>query len=155
MELSKFKELLLKVAVCAIACDDDIDDREIKALHEIEKNSPYFSTIDLSETLDKSLEACTKDLGAFKNNVFNMLESNSLNIVQELSILEISFRIIAADEIEEEKEKAFVNDLRIHLELDDFLIEQRFGDISYLKPKKTEFKRNRSDDFDSITTTSK
>ena len=42
MELSKFKELLLKVAVCAIACDDDIDEREIKALHEIEKNSTYF-----------------------------------------------------------------------------------------------------------------
>jgi hypothetical protein len=115
MELSKFKELLLKVAVCAIACDDDIDDREIKALHEIEKNSPYFSALDLSETLDKSLEACSKDLHTFKKNVFNLLEANTLNIVQELTVLEISLRIIAADEIEEEKEKDFVNDLRIHL----------------------------------------
>ena len=43
MELIKFKELLLKVAVCAIACDGDIDDREIEALHEIEKKSPYFA----------------------------------------------------------------------------------------------------------------
>ena len=116
---------------------------------------PSNSGLKITQKNLSKLKACTKDLGAFKNNVFNMLESNSLNIVQELSILEISFRIIAADEIEEEKEKAFVNDLRIHLELDDFLIEQRFGDISYLKPKKTEFKRNRSDDFDSITTTSK
>ena len=65
-------------------------------------------------------------------------ENNKLNVVQELTILEISLRIIAADEIEEEKEKAFVNDLRAHLELDDFLIEQRFGNIPYLKAKKSE-----------------
>ena len=50
----------------------------------------------------------------FKKNVFDLLEANTLNIVQELTILEISLRIIAADEIEEEKEKAFVNDLRTH-----------------------------------------
>ena len=84
-----------------------------------------------------------------------MLEANTLNVVQELTILEISLRIIAADEIEEEKEKAFVNDLRTHLELDDFLIEQRFGDIPYLKPKKSEFKSNQSDDLGSITQSSK
>ena len=41
MELSKFKEVLLKVAVCAIACDGDIDDREIEMLHKIEKESPF------------------------------------------------------------------------------------------------------------------
>ena len=155
MELSKFKELLLKVAVCAIACDDDIDDREIKALHEIEKNSPYFSTLDLSETLDNSLEACSKDLHTFKKNVFDLLEANTLNVVQELTILEISLRIIAADEIEEDSERAFINDLRVHLELDDFLIEQRFGDIPYLKPKKSEFKSNKSDDLGSISQSSK
>ena len=155
MELIKFKELLLKVAVCAIACDGDIDDREIEALHEIEKKSPYFSALDLSEVLEKSLETCSNDLNAFKINVFRILDDNSLNIVQELSILEISLRIIAADEIEEDREKTFINDLRTHLELDDFLIEQRFGDIPYLKPKKSEFKSNKSDDLGSISQSSK
>jgi|TARA_B110000977_G_C10834749_1_gene399550 uncharacterized membrane protein YebE (DUF533 family) len=151
MELPKFKEILLKVAVCAIACDGDIDDREIRALHEIEKNSPYFSALDLSEILQKSLDTCTKDLNLFKKSVFDILIANTLNIVQELTILEISLRIIAADEIEEDSERAFINDLRVHLELDDFLIEQRFGDIPYLKPKKSEFKSNKSDDLGSIS----
>jgi uncharacterized membrane protein YebE (DUF533 family) len=155
MELPKFKEILLKVAVCAIACDGDIDDREIRALHEIEKNSPYFSALDLSEILQKSLDTCTKDLNLFKKSVFDILIANTLNIVQELTILEISLRIIAADEIEEDSERAFINDLRVHLELDDFLIEQRFGDIPYLKPKKSEFKSNKSDDLGSITQSSK
>ena len=155
MELPKFKEILLKVAVCAIACDGDIDDREIRALHEIEKNSPYFSALDLSEILQKSLDTCTKDLNLFKKSVFDILIANTLNIVQELTILEISLRIIAADEIEEDSERAFINDLRVHLELDDFLIEQRFGDIPYLKPKKSEFKSNKSDDLGSISQSSK
>ena len=148
MELIKFKELLLKVAVCAIACDGDIDDREIEALHEIEKKSPYFSALDLSEVLEKSLETCSNDLNAFKINVFRILDDNTLNIVQELSILEISLRIIAADEIEEDREKTFINDLRSHLEVEDFIISQRFGEITYLKPKNSEFKSNKIDDID-------
>ena len=151
MELIKFKELLLKVAVCAIACDGDIDDREIEALHEIEKKSPYFSALDLSEVLEKSLETCSNDLNAFKINVFRILDDNTLNIVQELSILEISLRIIAADEIEEYREKTFINDLRTHLEVEDFIISQRFGEITYLKPKNSEFKSNKSDDIDFTT----
>jgi len=151
MELIKFKELLLKVAVCAIACDGDIDDREIEALHKIEKKSPYFSALDLSEVLEKSLETCSNDLNAFKINVFRILDDNTLNIVQELSILEISLRIIAADEIEEDIEKTFINDLRTHLEVEDFIISQRFGEITYLKPKNSEFKSNKSDDIDFTT----
>ena len=147
MEPIKFKELLMNIAVCAIACDGVVDEREIEALHKIEKDSPYFSALDLSESLEKSLEACSNDLNTFKNNVFDLLVANSLNIVQELTVLEISLRIISADEIEEESEKTFVNELRSFLKLEDFLIVQRFGDISYLKPKKSEFKSNNSDDF--------
>lgn len=137
----------MNIAVCAIACDGVVDEREIEALHKIEKDSPYFSALDLSESLEKSLEACSNDLNTFKNNVFDLLVANSLNIVQELTVLEISLRIISADEIEEESEKTFVNELRSFLKLEDFLIVQRFGDISYLKPKKSEFKSNNSDDF--------
>ena len=155
MELSKFKEVLLKVAVCAIACDGDIDDREIEMLHKIEKESPYFSALNLSDILEKSLDSCKKDLNTFKNNLLDILKGNTLNIVQELTILEISLRIIAADEIEEDSERAFINDLRVHLDLDDFLIEQRFGDIPYLKPKKSEFKNNQVDGLDSISQSSK
>jgi uncharacterized tellurite resistance protein B-like protein len=155
MELSEFKKILLNVAVCAIACDGDIDDREIEALHNIEKSSPYFSALDLSETLEGSLKACSEDLSSFQKNVFEMLDANTLNIVQELSVLEISWRIIAADGKEEKSEIAFINELRTHLDVEDFLINQRFGDISYLKPKKSEFKNFNEADENSISINSK
>lgn len=155
MEPSEFKKILLNVAVCAIACDGHIDDREIEALHKIEKNTPYFSALDLSETLEASLKACSEDLSSFQKNVFKMLDVNTLNIVQELSVLEISWRIIAADGKEEESEIIFINKLRTHLDVEDFLIKQRFGDISYLKPKKSEFKNFNEADGNSISINNK
>jgi len=150
MENTEFKELLLNIAVLAIACDGHIDAREIEALHRIEKDSPYFSAIDLSKNLENALQDCAADLEAFQKKIFDILSSNSLNIVQELTALEISLRIIAADEIEEDSEKLFINELRAQLALEDFIINKRFGDIAYLKPKKSEFNKDKPNDLEDI-----
>ena len=140
MDKIKFKEVLMNIAVCAIACDGDIDDREIEALKKIEKETPYFSGVDLSNKLDKSLNQCLRDIEKFKENIFKKLKKIDLNIVQELMILEISLRIISADEIELEVEKDFIKDLRKYLKIEDFLIYERFGDISYLKVENVKIK---------------
>lgn len=139
MDKIKFKELLMNISICAIACDGDIDEREIEALKNIEKNTPYFSGIDLSKKLESSLKNCLADLDKFQKDIFNKLESAKLNIVQELMILEISMRIISADQIELEIEKEYINNLRKYLQIDDFLINERFGDIEYLRPMSNEF----------------
>ena len=60
MNTIDYKNLLLKTAVAAISCDGDIDDREIEELKNIEKSSAYFSSEDLSKTLEKSLSKKTK-----------------------------------------------------------------------------------------------
>ncbi len=139
MDKIKFKELLLNISICAIACDGDIDDREIEALKNIEKNTPYFVGVDLSKKLESSLKKCLSNLDEFQKDIFKKLESTKLNIVQELMILEISMRIISADQIELEIEKEYINNLRKYLQIDDFLINERFGDIDYLRPKSNEF----------------
>ena len=54
----EYKEILLKTAVCAIASDGIIDERETKALYSIEKKSTYFSAIDLEKTLVLYLYKC-------------------------------------------------------------------------------------------------
>ena len=151
MDSIKFKELLLNTAVCAIACDGHVDDREIEALHKIEKNSPYFSSTDLSTNLKKSLDSCSKDLNLFMKELFDNIDNNKLNTVQELTLLEISLRIIAADEIEEEIEKKFINSLYSHLKVEDYIITQRFGEIPYLRSSHSEF--NNSDDGDDFEVT--
>ncbi len=49
-----------------------------------------------------------------------------------MTLIEISLRIILADEKEEDSEKKFISSLRKNLNLTDFLIHQRFGSIDYL-----------------------
>jgi len=140
MEKSNFKEILLRTAVCAIACDGDIDDREKEALYNIEKKSPYFSSEDLSSSLDKLIENCMSGFQSFKDELFKSLDEVELNIVEELTLLEISFRIIAADEIEQESEQEFVINLRKHLKVENEIIRERFGMIDYLTKEESEFK---------------
>ena len=135
-----FKEILLRTAVCAIACDGDVDDREKEALYNIEKNSPYFSSEDLSSTLDKLIENCMSSFQSFRDELFISLDEVELNIVEELTLLEISFRIIAADEIEQESEREFVINLCKHLKVEDEIIIERFGVIDYLTKEESEFK---------------
>lgn len=146
MDDKNFTELLLHTAVCAIASDRVVDEREKEALHKIEINSPYFSSDDLSTKLDELLEQCILNFDLFRDNLFKSLDSVELNILEELTLLEISFRIIAADEIEEEAEKDFIKNLREHLKVKSDIITQRFGEIDYLENKESEFKN-----FDKIS----
>ena len=140
MEKLNFKEILLRTAVCAIACDGDIDDREKQALYNIEKKSPYFSSEDLSSSLDKLIENCMSGFQSFKDELFKSLDEVELNIVEELTLLEISFRIIAADDIEQESEQEFIIHLRKHLKVENEIIRERFGMIEYLTKEESEFK---------------
>lgn len=141
-----FKEILLHTAVCTIACDGDIDDREKEALYNIEKKSPYFSSEDLSSKLDELIENCKNNFHSFKDDLFKSLDEVDLNIVEELTLLEISFRIIAADKIEQESEQEFVINLRKHLKVESEIIKERFGVIDYLIKEESEFKN-----FDNIS----
>ena len=150
MENSEYKKILLDIAVCAISCDGIIDDREINELNEIEKTSPYFSALDLSETLEASLKECMNNNEAFQQKVLQILDTNQLNIVQELSIIDISLKIIAADEKEAEAEIQFLKELRSHLKVEDVIIKQRFGSISYLSSINSEF-INFSDEIEIVS----
>ncbi len=139
METSEYKKILLDVAVCAISCDGIIDEREINELNEIEKTSPYFSALDLSETLEASLKECKDNNEVFQQKVFEILDANELNVVQELSIIDISLKIIAADEKVEDLEIQFLKNLRSHLKVEDVIIKQRFGSLPYLSNINSEF----------------
>lgn len=138
MEKIDFKKILLKTAVGAIACDGHIDDKEKQALYNIEKESPYFFSEDLKSLLDNYLIECIGDIDLFNNNLFDDINNTKLSIVEQLTLLEISLRIIAADEIEEDAEKSFVIRLRNNINLSDNMISQRFGNIEYLEMSEFE-----------------
>jgi uncharacterized membrane protein YebE (DUF533 family) len=141
MEKLNFSEILLRTAVCAIACDGDVDEREKEMLFNIEKKLEYFSEIDLSSSLEKLINDCTSNLKLFMDNLFKSIDEVELNIVEELTLLEVSFRIIAADDIEQRSEQDFIINLSQHLDADYEIIRQRFGTIDYLEKNKSEFRK--------------
>lgn len=123
-----------------MACDGHIDNREKEELDYIEKESPYFKSEDLNELLNQLIDECSSDFDQFKSALFSELQQSNLNIVQELTLLEISLRIIAADMIELPSEKEFIISLRKNLKLDTDIILERFTNVDYLNEKKAEFK---------------
>ena len=143
MENIEYRKLLLNVAVCAISCDGHVDERETKALIDIEKNSPYFNAVNLAENLEDILKNSLDDIRVFIDSTMNLIKNSNLTIVQELTALEISLRIIAADKKIEQEEKDFINELRNQLKVDDDIINERFGEIEYLVPtSNSEFKKS-------------
>ncbi len=132
MKNISYKNVLLETAVVAIACDGDIDDREIQALKNIEKDSPYFSSEDLSKFLDSALKKAISNIDEFKKSVLNKIKSQNFNLVEQLTLVEISLRIISADEVVVDAEKQFMIELRKCLPVSDLILYQRFGQIEYL-----------------------
>ena len=132
MEKENFKKILFKVAFCSMACDGDIDKREIDELKIIDKKTSYFAEIDLSDEL-KQLVDDFKNKGAkVIEELFELLRNTKLNPIQELLVLEVALRIVNADERIDENEIKFVNFLRSKLDLHDEVILDRFGELDIL-----------------------
>ena len=145
MDKLEFKKLLFEVAFCTMACDGDIDKREIEELKIMDKNTSYFAEIDLSDELEiliKELE--TKGVKVIED-LFKTLRKTKLNPIQELLILEIALRIIYADKKVDDNEIKFLNLLRSMLEVHDEIIFDRFGEVEILYINEYISKLNKSD----------
>jgi hypothetical protein len=132
MDKIEFKKLLFKVAFCAVACDGDIDDREIEEMKEMDKHASFFDHVDLSNELSELVNEFHSKGAAVIEELFSTLREVHLNPIQELLVLEVALRIINADNRHDENEVRFLNLLRSKLELHDQTINDRFGDLDIL-----------------------
>lgn len=123
----QFKKLLFKSAFCTMACDGRIDDTEIEEIRLMDKNTSYFGDIDLSDEVDILVKQFKKNGKQVINDLFSELRKTDLNPVQELLLLEVTFRIMAADTVIDENEIRFLHHLRGALDVYDEVIAQRFG----------------------------
>ena len=137
MDKIEFKKTLFKVAFCTMACDGDIDEREIEEMKIMDKNTSFFESIDLSDELEILLsDLDTKGIKVI-SELFTTLHEEKLNVVQELLILEVALRIINADEKHDDNEVRFIRLLRGKLELHDETIRDRFGVVELLNPNSS------------------
>jgi len=136
MDAIKFKKLLFKTAFCCIACDGHIDDREVAEMKYLDKNTSYFGDTDLSKELDTLIEDLKTKGKHIVFELFEEIKNSDISFVQELLLLEITFRLINSDEKVDDNEVKFLKLLRSYLKVYDEIIIERFGQVNLLFDKK-------------------
>ncbi|MEX2409802.1 MAG: hypothetical protein WD607_00280 [Candidatus Paceibacterota bacterium] len=129
MENLHFSKLLLKTAFTCMACDGNIDKREIKLIKRLHKNNKTFGEIDLTAELDTLLLAINNDGHKFLKDYFNELTTTTLTDANELKLIEVAIDTIKADEEVEYSEIKFFKVIRSKLKIDNEPILEKHPDF--------------------------
>ena len=129
METLNFNKLLLKTAFSCMACDGDIDKREVKLIKQLQKENKMFGEIDLNSELDTLLLAINKDGHQFLRSYFNELISSDLSEMNELKLIEVAIATIKADDKIEYSEIKFFKVIRSKLKIDNEPILEKHPDF--------------------------
>ena len=107
METINFDKLLLKTAFSCMACDGDIDKREVKLIKKLHKEKKTFGEIDFNTEMENLLIAINRDGQQFLKDYFNELTSSNLTEANELKLVEVAIDTIKADDKVEYSEIKF------------------------------------------------
>ncbi len=119
MEQISFNKLLLKTAFSCMACDGDIDKRELVLIKKIHQDTKIFGEIDINQELENLLLEINRDGHKFLKSYFNELTSTKLSEQDELKLIEVAIDTINADDKVEYSEVKFFKVIRSKLKIDD------------------------------------
>jgi len=119
MEQISFNKLLLKTAFSCMACDGDIDKRELILIKKIHQDTKIFGEIDINKELENLLLEINRDGHKFLKSYFNELTSTKLSEQNELKLIEVAIDTINADDKVEYSEVKFFKVIRSKLKIDD------------------------------------
>lgn len=122
MEQIIFDKLLLKTAFSCMACDGDIDKREIVLIKKMHQEKKTFGDIDINLELDNLLLEINRDGHQFLKSYFSELTSNSLSEQNELKLIEVAIETIKADDKIEYSEVKFFKVIRSNLKIKNDVI---------------------------------
>ena len=129
METLHFNKLLLKTAFSCMACDGDIDKREVKLIKKLHKENKTFGEIDINPELDTLLLAINQDGRQFLKDYFNELTTTELTEANELKLIEVAIDTIKADDKVEYSEIKFFKVIRSKLKIDNEPILEKHPDF--------------------------
>ncbi|WJJ98228.1 hypothetical protein [Algibacter luteus] len=129
METLQFDKLLLKTAFSCMACDGDIDKREIKLIKRLHKEKKTFGNLDVNTEMDNLLIAINKDGHQFMRDYFDELTTSELTEANELNLIEVAIDTIKADEKVEYSEIKFFKVIRSKLKIDNEPILEKHPDF--------------------------
>jgi len=122
MEQLIFDKLLLKTAFSCMACDGDIDKREIVLIKTMHQNKKIFGDIDIKLELDNLVLEINRDGHQFLKSFFRELTSSTLSEKNELKLIEVAIKTIKADKKIEYSEVKFFKVIRSNLKIKNNVI---------------------------------
>lgn len=129
METINFDKLLLKTAFSCMACDGDIDKREIKLIKRLHNEKKTFGEIDVNAEMDNLLIAINNNGHLFMKNYFDELTTSNLSEANELNLIEVAIDTIKADQKVEYSEIKFFKVIRSKLKIDNNQILEKHPDF--------------------------
>lgn len=150
METINFNELLLKTAFSCMACDADIDKRELQLIKQLHKDKHIFGDIDINAKLDELLIDINNNGNKFLKDYLRELKVSNLSENEELKLIEVAISTIKADDKVEYSEIKFFKVIRaklsienepilnIHPDFEEYL-ERDIVSESYLSKLKNDF----------------
>lgn len=155
MEQIIFNKLILKTAFSCMACDGDIDKREIILIKTMHQNKKTFGDIDINLELDNLLLEINRDGHQFLKSFFSELTSSSLTEDDELKLIEVAIETIKSDEKIEYSEVKFFKVIRSNLKIKNEVILEIHPDFEeYLEQdiiSESYLSRLQDDFFDTNT----
>lgn len=150
MEKQKVNQLILKTAFSCMACDGEIDNKEVEVIKKLNAERNFFGEINLEKELDELVLEINKDGYRFLKSFFSDLKEAELSEKDELKIIETAIETIKADDKVEYSEVKFFKVIRsklkisndsilaIYPEFEDYLEEDIISD-SYLARIQDDF----------------
>lgn len=102
-----------------MACDGDIDKREVVLIKTMHQEKKIFGEIDINQELENLLFEINRDGHKFLRSYFNELTSTELSEQDELKLIEVAIDTINADDKVEYSEVKFFKVIRSNLKIDN------------------------------------
>ena len=133
-----------------MACDADIDKRELQLIKQLHKDKHIFGDIDINAKLDELLIDINNNGNQFLKDYLRELKVSNLSESEELKLIEVAISTIKADDKVEYSEIKFFKVIRAKLSIDnepilkihpDFeeYLERDIVSESYLTKLKNDF----------------
>jgi uncharacterized tellurite resistance protein B-like protein len=117
-----------------MACDGDIDKREVQLIKQMHNENKTFGEIDINLELDLLLREINKDGHQFLKDYFSELTNFKLSEGNELKLIEVAIDTIKADDKIEYSEVKFFKVIRSKLKIkNEFILEKHPDFEDYLE----------------------
>lgn len=129
------QELYLKTMFCCMACDGDIAEEEVDLLKETAIQTPLFEGMEVENILNGYVSAINQSGSLFLRKYLKELAEANLTTEEELKIVELSIKMIEADNRIEYSEVKFFKKIRSRLSVsDEQILDQHPDKEDFLLP---------------------